>query len=117
MALSRAVLTDMIFSVIVAASLGFFYKAYTQEKHRQSGIIWGFVLSAIAVLTKGLLGICFPMAAISIFSIYYVVLANEGRIYLLFTVMASLFFLVLIYLNNINALKFVKLYTFSILRL
>lgn len=70
MALSRAVLTDMIFSVMIAVSTGLFYLAYIDEKHRRSGIIWSFVVSAIAVLTKGWLGICFPIAAMSIFSIY-----------------------------------------------
>jgi len=70
LALSRAVLTDMIFSVIVVISIGFFCLAYYNRKYKQSGIILWLVFAAIAVLTKGLLGVKFPVAIAVIFLIY-----------------------------------------------
>jgi len=70
LALSRAVLTDMIFSVMVAISIGFFCLAYHNRKYKQLGIILWLVIAAIAVLTKGLLGIQFPIAIALIFLIY-----------------------------------------------
>jgi len=70
LALSRAVLTDMIFSVIVTVSTGFFCLAYYNRKFKQSGIILWLVFAAIAVLTKGLLGITFPVIIAIIFLVY-----------------------------------------------
>lgn len=70
LALSRAVLTDMIFSVIVAVSIGFFCYAYYSRKYKNAGIIWCCVIAAIAVLTKGLLGFLFPFSTIAIFLLY-----------------------------------------------
>jgi len=70
LALSRAVLTDVIFSVFVAVSIGFFCLAYYNRKFKQSGIILWFTFAAIAVLTKGLLGIVFPVAVVVIFLLY-----------------------------------------------
>jgi len=70
LALSRAVLTDMIFSVIVAISIGFFCLAYYNRKFKQSGIILWMSVAAVAVLTKGLLGIVFPLITVIIFLAY-----------------------------------------------
>jgi len=70
LALSRAVLTDMIFSIFVTISIGFFCLAYYNRKYKSQGIILCGVVSAIAVLTKGLLGILFPAAVIIIFLVY-----------------------------------------------
>ena len=70
LALSRAVLTDMIFSVLVTTAIGCFCLSYYNRKYKSRGIIWYFVVMAIAVLTKGLLGITFPAAAVLIFLIY-----------------------------------------------
>lgn len=67
LALSRAVLTDMIFSVWVAASLTAFYWAYITPKFKDAGLVLCFILSGVAVLTKGLLGFCFPAGTILIF--------------------------------------------------
>jgi 4-amino-4-deoxy-L-arabinose transferase-like glycosyltransferase len=69
MALARAVLTDMIFSVWVLLSLFAFAYAYYRPKFTDLGIYISFVFAAIAVLTKGLLGICFPATAILLFLI------------------------------------------------
>jgi len=70
LALSRAVLTDMIFSIFVTLALGMFYFAYSNRKHKNLGILGCFMFAAIAVLTKGFLGVLFPMAGILIFLIY-----------------------------------------------
>ncbi len=70
LALSRAVLTDMIFSVFVTITIGCFCFAYYNRKYKNEGIILYFTVAAIAVLTKGLLGIVFPVAAVLIFLIY-----------------------------------------------
>jgi len=66
-ALSRAVLTDMIFSTFVAISIGFFCLAYFRPQCKSLGLILCGSFSAIAVLTKGLLGFSFPAATIIIF--------------------------------------------------
>ncbi len=70
LALSRAVLTDMIFSVWVILSLGSFYYGYVERSRKNLGIIFSFVFAAIAVLTKGILGIIFPFGVILIFLLY-----------------------------------------------
>ena len=70
MALSRAVLTDMIFSIFVVISIGFFSMAYFHPKYKTAGIYWAFVFSAIAVLTKGVLGFTFPAGCVLLFLIY-----------------------------------------------
>ncbi|HBG62454.1 MAG: hypothetical protein A2Y03_07640 [Omnitrophica WOR_2 bacterium GWF2_38_59] len=70
LALARAVLTDMIFSVIVAISIGFICMAFKSERHRNMSIILAFVFAALAVLTKGLLGFLFPGAAALIYMVY-----------------------------------------------
>lgn len=83
MALSRAVLTDMIFSVMVAANIGFFYLAVSRPQYRNRGMFWGFIIAGIAVLTKGLLGICFPLATLILYSVYkrnFTVFLSKGSI-------------------------------------
>ena len=69
-ALSRGVLTDMIFSVFVVLSIGCFIGAYQNKKWSSRGIIGGFALAGLAVLTKGLLGYSFPMTVMLIFLFY-----------------------------------------------
>ena len=70
LALSRAVLTDMIFSVLVATSIGFFCFSYYNRKFKQTGIILWLVFAGVSVLTKGLLGIVFPAITAIGFLIY-----------------------------------------------
>jgi len=65
--LSRFVLTDMIFSILILLSLISFYAGYVNSGHQRKGIIGFFIFSAMAVLTKGLLGIIFPAAVILAF--------------------------------------------------
>jgi 4-amino-4-deoxy-L-arabinose transferase-like glycosyltransferase len=57
----------MVFSVLVVISIAFFYYGYKYADKKSLGIIMFFVFSAIAVLTKGLLGLCFPLGTVLIF--------------------------------------------------
>ncbi len=70
LALSRAVLTDMVFSIWVTISIAFFYWGYRYPVHKKFGIVLCFVFSAIAILTKGLLGFTFPFLPIFIFLLH-----------------------------------------------
>ena len=70
LALSRAVLTDMVFTIFVTISIGFFYTGYQYERYRVGAIILSFVTSALAVLTKGILGFLFPTLVVFLFLIY-----------------------------------------------
>lgn len=67
LAMAKAVLTDMVFSVIVTGAMALFYRAYTQKSFQDWGVILCFIVSAVAVLTKGALGIIFPSAVAVIF--------------------------------------------------
>lgn len=68
--LSRAALTDMVFSILVVLSLVFFYYAYSDERYKSRGILLCCISSAVAVLTKGALGFIFPLGVIVAFLIY-----------------------------------------------
>ncbi|MFA5038342.1 MAG: glycosyltransferase family 39 protein [Candidatus Omnitrophota bacterium] len=67
MGLARTVFTDMIFTVFILLSLLCFYWGYSLEKRRQAGWVLFFVFSALAVLTKGPLGLLIPLAVIAVF--------------------------------------------------
>ncbi len=73
-ALSRAVLTDMVFSILVVIALAFFYDGLINKNHRGRGIIFCFVFAALAVLAKGILGVFFVFVPIGVF----LYLAKEG---------------------------------------
>lgn len=68
--LSRAVLTDMVFSIFVILALAFFVYGYLNQRKRDAAIILFFVFCALAVLTKGLLGIVFPFGIILVFLLF-----------------------------------------------
>ncbi|HOW34853.1 MAG TPA: phospholipid carrier-dependent glycosyltransferase [Candidatus Omnitrophota bacterium] len=70
LALSRAVLTDMVFSIWVVLALCFFYYGYTDARRKTLGILMCFILSGVAVLTKGLLGFIFPAGVIFGYLLY-----------------------------------------------
>ncbi len=70
LALSRAVLTDMVFSIWVVMALVAFLWAYYERRYKTIGIILFFVLMGISVLTKGLLGVLFPLTAVLGFLLY-----------------------------------------------
>lgn len=65
--LSRAVLTDMVFSIWVVLALAFFVYGYFDRTKRDAAIVLFFVLCALAVLTKGMLGIVFPLGVVLVF--------------------------------------------------
>jgi len=69
-ALSRAVLTDMTFSILIAISLGFFCLAYLYPDCRSKGLIGWMGFAGLAVLTKGLLGLSFTLTPVILFLIY-----------------------------------------------
>ncbi len=92
-ALSRAMLTDMTFTAMVTLSLGCFYLAYSREASRGWGLIGWCVFSALAVLTKGLLGFSFTMTPPMLFLLYkrdFSVVRHPARwaAYLLFALVA-----------------------------
>jgi len=67
---SRIILTDMMLTLWLTAALGTFLVASNrQERRRDSGASWYFfyLFCALAVLTKGLIGIVFPAGIILIF--------------------------------------------------
>lgn len=70
LALSRAVLTDMVFSVWVVLALCFFYDGYTNARRKTLGILMCFILAGVAVLTKGLLGFVFPAGVVFGYLLY-----------------------------------------------
>ncbi len=59
MGLARTIFTDLIFSVLILSALAAFYWSYAKGG-KNRGIILFFVFSALAVLTKGPLGIIIP---------------------------------------------------------
>ncbi len=70
LALSRAVLTDMIFSIWVVLSLAAFYYGFLHPQKKALSIILCFTFSGIAVLTKGVLGFIFPASVIVGYLLY-----------------------------------------------
>ena len=66
-ALSRAVLTDMVFSMWVALALLCFYSAYRNDTKRVPGHVLFFFFTGLAVLTKGLLGFTFTAGTVVLF--------------------------------------------------
>jgi 4-amino-4-deoxy-L-arabinose transferase-like glycosyltransferase len=69
LAMSRAVLTDVIFSAWVTIAIGFFVWAYYRPERKTAGLLLCGVVTAVAVLTKGLLGVCFVSGTILLFLI------------------------------------------------
>lgn len=65
--LARFLLTDMIFSILILMSLASFYTGYINPKHKTKGILLFFIFSALAVLTKGLLGVGLPILIVVAF--------------------------------------------------
>ncbi len=65
--MTRTVFTDMIFSVFILLSLVSFYLGYSDKKRKTPAIIGFFVFTALAVLTKGPLGLIIPLAAVILF--------------------------------------------------
>jgi len=62
--LARMVFTDMVFSVFISLSLLSFFWGYSAGENKGLGILLFFVFSALAVLTKGPLGILLPFPTV-----------------------------------------------------
>jgi len=65
--LARTLFTDMIFSVFILFSITSFYWGYCRQERKGSGIILFFIFSALAVLTKGPLGVLVPALVVGVF--------------------------------------------------
>ena len=65
--LSRSVFTDMIFSVFILFALLAFYWGYTYPARKGIGLLLFALFSALAVLTKGPLGIMITLAIVVAF--------------------------------------------------
>jgi len=67
--LARTVFTDLIFSVFILLALLSFYWGYVFEKRKGAGILLFFTFVALAVLTKGPLGLIISALTVIIFLI------------------------------------------------
>jgi 4-amino-4-deoxy-L-arabinose transferase-like glycosyltransferase len=86
---SHSAVTDMVMSLFITLSLLSFYLSVTGERR----FIYGFYLfSALAFLTKGLIGIVFPFG---IAIIYQLISAGFRGIFRIFDLKAALLFLVI----------------------
>ena len=65
--LARTVFTDLIFSVFILLALLSFYWGYVFEKRKGAGILLFFIFSALAVLTKGPLGLIISVLTVTLF--------------------------------------------------
>jgi 4-amino-4-deoxy-L-arabinose transferase-like glycosyltransferase len=67
--LSRLAITDMVLTLFIAASLYSFYLAVTKPAESGSRLwaLAGWVMTGLAVLTKGPIGIVFPITIVSLF--------------------------------------------------
>lgn len=68
--LSRAVLIDMVFSVWIVLAVALFYGGFQNQKYSDVSLVLCWVVTALAVLSKGLLGICFPWVVIAGYLVY-----------------------------------------------
>jgi len=65
--LARTVFTDLIFSVFILLSLLSFYGGYSFKEKKGLGILFFFVFAALAVLSKGPLGLIIPLLTVAVF--------------------------------------------------
>ena len=65
--IARTVFTDMIFSVFIALALASFFWAYQRPRWKSVGLILFYLMSALAVLTKGPLGCVIPFLVVLLF--------------------------------------------------
>jgi 4-amino-4-deoxy-L-arabinose transferase-like glycosyltransferase len=64
---SRINNTDMLLTLCLTISLGSFMLAAIMEQHRAAHAYIGYIATGLAVLTKGLIGIVFPVAIAGLF--------------------------------------------------
>jgi 4-amino-4-deoxy-L-arabinose transferase-like glycosyltransferase len=67
--LSRVVVHDIVLVFFITLALFFFYTAYSQERHRRKCMLWFYLALALAVLTKGPVGLVLPGLTIGLFLI------------------------------------------------
>lgn len=67
LSLSRAVLTDIVFSILLVGGLAFFYFGYLNQRKRRTWFWWAFIFCGLATLTKGPIGIILPLGIIFAF--------------------------------------------------
>ena len=65
--LARSVFTDMIFSIFILFALLSFYWGYTYRARKGRGLLLFSVFSALAVLSKGPLGLLIPLSVVIAF--------------------------------------------------
>lgn len=65
--LARTVFTDMIFSVFILLAMLAFFWGYSYRRRRTIGNILFFLFAALAVLSKGPLGLLLPLGAVAVF--------------------------------------------------
>lgn len=65
--LARTLFTDLIFSIFILLALLSFFWGYSLEKYKGTGLIFFFIFSGLAVLTKGPLGLSIPVLAVVLF--------------------------------------------------
>jgi len=65
--LARTVFTDLIFSVFILFSLLSFYWGYSFRERKGPGILLFFIFAALAVLSKGPLGLAIPFLSVGVF--------------------------------------------------
>ena len=69
-AMGKTVFTDMIFSVFILYALLSFYLAFFNLESKRLGIVGFYFFSALAVLTKGPLGLAIPELTVILFLLY-----------------------------------------------
>lgn len=65
--LARTVFTDLIFGVFISLSLMCFYIGYSDRNLKGPGTVLFFVFAALALLTKGLLGLTMTFGPVGLF--------------------------------------------------
>ena len=68
--MGKTVFTDMIFTVFILCALAMFMLSFTDRRRQGIGIIGFYVFCALAVLTKGPLGLAVPQLAVILFLLY-----------------------------------------------
>lgn len=65
--LARTVFTDLIFSIFILFAMLSFFLAYSDATKKNTGVVFFYVFSALAVLTKGPLGFIIPFESVFLF--------------------------------------------------
>jgi 4-amino-4-deoxy-L-arabinose transferase-like glycosyltransferase len=74
--LSRIVMPEPLVSALIAGTMYCAVCGYQRRRHRRAWFAGCWILSALACLTKGLLGIAYPAAVLILLSVFY----REARV-------------------------------------